>query len=438
MIYKLDEIARFQKGFAFKSKDFVKCGTKIVKVSNLTNESIDSNSCVHIDNKLAKNYVQYELMEDDIIITTVGSWPTNPASVVGKVVKVPSNMKFSLLNQNSVRIRANDLVNQKYLYYLLKSNSFKEYIVGTAQGSANQASITQKDIKNFKYNIPNLNEQKAIAKVLSDLDEKIETNNKINKTLEEMAQAIFKQWFVDFEFPNEEGKPYKSSGGEMVESELGKIPKGWVVTSLNDIVDIFNGYSYKGKELSESKDAMITIKNFDRNGGYKVDGLKEILISDKVKPHHYVEINDIVVAHTDLTQGAEIIGNPILVHSKGKYDKLIMSMDTVKVKSKIKEINNELLYFILKDYRFKQYALGYVNGTTVLHLSKSTIPQYNIAVPTDKSLMIQLGNCLSSVMRKVSNNVKENEKLISIRDTLLPKLMSGEIRVPLSSIKIKN
>lgn len=219
----------------------------------------------------------------------------------------------------------------------------------------------------------------------------------------------------------------------MVESELGMIPKGWEVISLNGIVDTFNGYSYKGKELTESKDAMITIKNFDRNGGYKIDGLKEIAISDKVKPHHYVEINDIIVAHTDLTQGAEIIGNPILIQSRGKYDKLIMSMDTVKVKSKIKELNNALLYFTLKDYRFKQYALGYVNGTTVLHLSKSTIPQYNIAVPTDKTLMIKLGNCLSSIMSKVANNVEENERLIKLRDTMLPKLMSGEIRVPLNN-----
>lgn len=431
MRYKLEEIAEFQKGFAFKSKDFKDSGVRIVKVSNLTSESIDSSSCVCIDNDLAEKYIQYELIKDDIIITTVGSWPTNPASVVGKVVKVPENMNNSLLNQNAVRIRGNSLVNQRYLYYLLKSNNFRDYIIGTAQGSANQASITQKDIKNFKYDIPTLKEQEAISKILSDLDEKIETNIEINKKLEEMAQAIFKQWFVDFEFPNEDGKPYKSSGGEMIESELGMIPKGWEVILLDEIVDTFNGYSYKGKELSESEDAMITIKNFDRNGGYKMDGLKEIVISDKVKPHHFVEVNDIIVAHTDLTQGAEIIGNPIMIFSKGSYEKLIMSMDTVKVKSKIKEMNNELLYFILKDYRFKQYALGYVNGTTVLHLSKSTIPQYKIALPYDKSIMNQLGDNLSPIMSKIANNFKENEKLIMLRDALLPKLMSGEIRVPM-------
>ena len=320
------------------------------------------------------------------------------------------------------------ILDNNFMFYMM---NYKKNEIENIAGGSTFKEVSGKTVKEFKIPIPPLDEQKAIAKVLSDLDEKIEINNKINKKLEEMAQAIFKQWFVDFEFPNEDGKPYKSSGGEMVESELGMIPKGWEVILLDEIVDTFNGYSYKGKELSESEDAMITIKNFDRNGGYKMDGLKEIVISDKVKPHHFVEVNDIIVAHTDLTQGAEIIGNPIMIFSKGSYEKLIMSMDTVKVKSKIKEMNNELLYFILKDYRFKQYALGYVNGTTVLHLSKSTIPQYKIALPYDKSIMNQLGDNLSPIMSKIANNFKENEKLIMLRDALLPKLMSGEIRVPM-------
>ncbi len=323
------------------------------------------------------------------------------------------------------------ITDNDFIYYLSISPEFRNVAIKAMNGSSGRQRVQKDVLENSEFLLPPLDEQKAIAKVLSDLDEKIETNNKINKKLEEMAQAIFKQWFVDFEFPNEDGKPYKSSGGEMVESELGMIPKGWKVILLDEIVDTFNGYSYKGKELSESEDAMITIKNFDRNGGYKMDGLKEIVISDKVKPHHFVEVNDIIVAHTDLTQGAEIIGNPIMIFSKGSYEKLIMSMDTVKVKSKIKEMNNELLYFILKDYRFKQYALGYVNGTTVLHLSKSTIPQYKIALPYDKSIMNQLGDNLSPIMSKIANNFKENEKLIMLRDALLPKLMSGEIRVPM-------
>ena len=376
----------------------------------------------YLDDETFESISRYIVNENDLIISIVGT--------IGLIGLIDKSLESANLTENCVKLIDIKNVTNDFLYYYLKSPiggyEIKKGVVGSTQ-----PKLPIYNIQKIAISYPSISEQKAIAKILSDLDEKIEINNKINRKLEEMAQAIFKQWFVDFDFPNEDGKPYKSSGGEMIESELGMIPKGWEVILLDEIVDTFNGYSYKGKELSESEDAMITIKNFDRNGGYKMDGLKEIVISDKVKPHHFVEVNDIIVAHTDLTQGAEIIGNPIMIFSKGSYEKLIMSMDTVKVKSKIKEMNNELLYFILKDYRFKQYALGYINGTTVLHLSKSTIPQYKIALPYDKSIMHQLGDNLSPIMSKIANNFKENEKLIRLRDTLLPKLMSGEIRVPI-------
>ena len=332
-------------------------------------------------------------------------------------------------NQGFKNIVCDEVISHnQFIYYMMK---YKKNEIESIAGGSTFKEVSGKTVKEFKIPVPPIEEQKAISKILSDLDEKIEVNNKINKRLEEMAQSIFKHWFIDFEFLNEDGQPYKSSGGEMVDSELGMIPKGWEVKELDSIVEVFNGYSYKGKELSESNDAMVTIKNFDRNGGYKIEGLKEIIISDKVKEHHYVDIGDIVVAHTDLTQGAEIIGNPIIVTSKSKYDKLIMSMDTVKVKSIDENISDNIIYMILKDRRFKGYALGHMNGTTVLHLSKKCIPSYKIATPNDSSLLKDLDKLLKPLVENQINIIKQNEKLANLRDTLLPKLMSGEIRVQL-------
>ncbi len=323
-----------------------------------------------------------------------------------------------------------DNCHNKFIFYWLLSPD-GVYQINTRCIGSTQKALTIDTLKKFELKIPPFEEQKAIAHILSTLDDKIEVNNQINKTLENMAQAIFKQWFVDFEFPNEDGEPYKSSGGEMIESELGMIPKGWEVISLDKIVDVKSGYSYKGTDLSESNNAMVTIKNFDRNGGYKKDGLKEIIISDRVKKHHYIEINDVVVAHTDLTQGAEIIGNPVMVLSKGKYEKLIMSMDVVKVFSKDNDIDNAFIYCLLKTDNFKQYALGYVNGTTVLHLSKKAIPQYKLPFPTDIKICKELSAILKTIMMKISLSDNENDNLNLTRDILLPKLMSGQIRVPL-------
>ena len=120
-----------------------------------------------------------------------------------------------------------------------------------------------------------------------------------------------------------------------------------------------------------------------------------------------------------------------MVLSKGKYNKLIMSMDVVKVTPKDRDIDNAFVYCLLKTDKFKQYALGYVNGTTVLHLSKKAIPQYKLPFPTNIKICKELSGLLKNIMMRVSLSVYENDNLNLTRDTLIPKLMSGEIRVPL-------
>ena len=411
MRYKLEEIAEFQKGFAFKSKDFKDSGVRIVKVSNLTSESIDSSSCVCIDNDLAEKYIQYELIKDDIIITTVGSWPTNPASVVGKVVKVPENMNNSLLNQNAVRIRGNSLVNQRYLYYLLKSNNFRDYIIGTAQGSANQASITQKDIKNFKYDIPTLKEQEAISKILSDLDEKIETNIEINKKLEEMAQAIFKQWFVDFEFPNEDGKPYKSSGGEMVESELGMIPKGWEVVKLQDIGNLTMGLSPKSESYNAIGEGIPLL-----NGAADFYGGLIKATKYTTKETRVCKKNDLVFCIR------ATIGN--ITFADKEY---CLGRGVASIESK-KNLYIGIIYMNLS--RSIERLKAQATGSVILGLSKPDINDMKLILPT-KEILNKYSDIFKNAFDKKHILELENDKLINLRDILLPKLMSGEIRVPL-------
>lgn len=180
---KLAEVCEFQKGYAFKSKDYQDKGRKIVKVTDLNNYSVNIEGCICINEDKTDDYLRYSLKNDDVIITTVGSWPSNPNSVVGKVVIVPKGAEGALLNQNAVRVRATDKAIQKFIFYTLKNKMFFNYIVGTAQGAANQASITQNDIKNYIFSLPSLLEQKAIADTLSCLDAKIELNNKINHNL---------------------------------------------------------------------------------------------------------------------------------------------------------------------------------------------------------------------------------------------------------------
>ena len=208
-----------------------------------------------------------------------------------------------------------------------------------------------------------------------------------NDNLEQQAQALFKSWFVDNSNPNLEE------------------------TSLSEVASFVGGYSYTGEELTDcSNIAMATIKNFGRNGGFKADGFKGINPSAKLKECHYANLFDILVAHTDLTQNADVIGNAVKVLPKETFPYRF------------------LLAAMLRNKLFKGHSLGYVNGTTVLHLSKKALPDFEIRKPSDSESKM-MDEVLASYYKRMAELLQENDRLISLRDTLLPKLMSGELKI---------
>lgn len=209
----------------------------------------------------------------------------------------------------------------------------------------------------------------------------------------------------------------------------GSVPSNWTNIQLSDIAEFVGGYSYKGNELTASNTAMATIKNFDRTGGFKLDGYKEIIPSSKLKETQHAELFDILVAHTDLTQNADVIGNAELILSKSGYDSIVFSMDLVKVKPIENKISRFLLAAILQDKKFKGHCLGYVNGTTVLHLSKKALPDYSLMLPQNISILDSLNDSLQAMYIQIAKNIEENRELTTLRDILLPKLMLGVLDV---------
>lgn len=362
-------------------------------------------------------------IENDILLLVRGSGLFNsiPVAIVEKPVAFNQDIKAIRLKDGFKHISPWFILfwfcgNTRKLYSIMEETG-----IGAGKFDTNQ-------LKALTIKIPDQRNLIEITNTLKALDSKITLLRQQNETLEELAQTLFKRWFVDFEFPNENGEPYKSSGGKMVDSELGEIPEGWNLKTLDSVVNICNGYSYKGSELQESDVAMVTLKNFDRNGGFRFDGFKEI-ISDNYKDKHVVKDGDLVVAHTDLTQDAEVLGNPAIIMKNNKYRELIISMDLVKVESKNGQISTEFLYFLMADKRFKSHCKGYSNGTTVLHLSKNAIPEYQFAWPKNMSIVSEFGIHAKRTYSKIQNNISEIQNLTSLRDTLLPKLMSGDIEI---------
>lgn len=300
--------------------------------------------------------------------------------------------------------------NPKFICYFLRVLELNRFNAGSGVPTLNRNHINSIQVK-----IPNLENQEKIANILSSLDDKIQLNNEMNKTLEEMAQSIFKRWFVDFEFPNEDGQPYKSSGGEMVDSEFGMIPNGWEVKCIYDLAEYINGTSFKAKDYSEKGLPIIKIAEL-KNG--VTDGTK--FFSGEKDKKFYLKNGDILFSWS---------GNPDTSIDTFIWDKgdAILNQHIFKVIPKFD-----------KGYAFTYLMLKYLKSTfTHIARNKQTTGLGHVTVKDLKELKIAL--CFSKikefneVAQPIVDLIFENnmniEQLNKIRDSLLPKLMSGEIRV---------
>ena len=327
----------------------------------------------------------------------------------------PANKRFAYIDFDATNyiastklmvLRHNEKIEPLYLYYILQSQSIIDELQMLAESrSGTFPQITFAELSRLEVKLPNREVQRQILGILGAIDDKIENNRRINTNLELQAQALYKQWFVDNRSDNWEEKP------------------------LSEIAEFIGGYSYKGNELVEaSSTAMATIKNFERKGGFKVEGFKDIVASPKLKAEQHAELFDILVAHTDLTQNADVIGNAEILLTFGKYSDIIFSMDLVQVLPKACFPYKYLLAALLKNPYFKAHCLGYVNGTTVLHMSKKALPEYVVACPTNLEAE-KMNSAFKTYYQKMAEILQENETLATLRDTLLPKLMNGEIKV---------
>ena len=229
------------KGYAFKSAWFQSAGVPVVKATNFTDNSICLAGVQRLSVDSAKEFQKYRLSINDVVIQTVGSWPSNPSSMVGKCIRVPKVADGALLNQNTVIIRPNDNLDQTYMYFALKRPDFAAYIATVARGAANQASITLEDIKSYRFPMYDLPTQKRIAGVLSAYDDLIENNRRRIALLEDTARLLYREWFVNFRFPNHEKTKFENG-----------LPEGWKMEELGNHIELIKD-SVQPKTLNQTK-----------------------------------------------------------------------------------------------------------------------------------------------------------------------------------------
>lgn len=348
----------------------------------------------------------YNIAEKTIIVGRVGAY-------CGSIFL--EKEKF-WLSDNALGVLAKKESTIAFLYYLLKKINLNKQAIGGAQPLLTQGVINQ-----IEALVPEqVEEQRAIATVLSSFDDKIELLSEQNKTLEAAAQAIFKEWLVNFNFPDADSKPYKTSGGKMIDSEFGKIPEGWRVGKIRDIV-IENA---RGIAPSYSESGIPVINQRCVRGGTIIEEAIQYHDNTAKKAPYwaYLQPNDILIN----SMGVGTLGRVSQVFLKREKDYLIHSCITI-LRANLEIIDPVILGYKIKSIESQIEAMG--SGTTgQTSLNNSLLGELKLIIP-NKNIQDKLSPILKSISLKIDSNYIEIETLSALRDVLLPKLMKGEIRL---------
>ena len=380
----IDEISMGPFGSDVKKEFYVNNGIPILNGSNLQGFKLQEESFGYLTKEKADTLKKCNAHRGDIIVTHRGT--------LGQIVYIPSNSKYEryVISQSQFRFRCKaDLVDVKYLVYYFHTREGQHKILANAsQVGVPALARATSTFRLIDIKLPPLSDQRRIASILSSLDRKIELNNKINADLEEMAQAIFKNWFVDFE-------PFKD--GKFVDSELGMIPEGWKVVKLGDFFPVKTG----------KKDA----NTASVNGKYPFFSCSQnALCTDS----YSFDCDAILVAGN---------GDFNVKWYSGRFDAYQRTYVLIPYNKKLLA----LLYYVVK--RNLLTITSKARGSVIRFITKGNLTDFEFAIPRDLENN-EIVDVFKSINEEMFTNNKENSRLSTLRDTLLPRLMSGELEVP--------
>ena len=305
--------------------------------------------------------------------------------------------------------------NGKYLYYLLKSMDLASMNVGSAV-----PSLTTEVLNKVEINVPDEATQIEIAQILSSLDDKIELNLQMNQTLEAMAQALFKEWFVNFNFPNFDG-----------ELENG-LPKGWRMGKFEELMEFTNGYAFKSTDLLDNyeDDCYFVFKmgNIKKGGGLKYDGTKSFYKKENAKnlERYILKRGDLLMCMTDMKDNVALLGHTALMNEDDKFI-VNQRVGLLRPRNDI-SIDYPYLYILTNFPEFIVELRSRANRGVQVNLSTSEIKNIQVVIPP-KNINALFDSTLKPVFNKIFSNIEQIQSLTQTRDTLLPKLMTGKIEI---------
>lgn len=325
--------------------------------------------------------------------------------------------KFSGICSTDIWVaRAREGFDQGWLFYLLASEDFINFASG-GSGGTRMPRADWHHLKNIKWSVPKFSEQKQIAETLSCLDDKIELNRKINDNLEKIASSLFKHWFVDFEFPNEECKPYKSSGGKMIDSELGEIPEGWRVSVIGKELQTFLGGTPSRQKDSYWINGTVPWVNSGMVNEYRIIKASEHITKEAVENSatKLLPKGTVVIAITGAT-----LGQYSLLEIDSCFNQSVIGI------KKNRNLNKEFVYYWIATTINE--LINAQTGGAQQHINKQVVDSHKILI-SNQITLDKYYKVAKPIFELISRNCFEIENLSGIRDSLLPRLMSGKIRV---------
>ena len=406
---------------------------RYLDTSNITNGQIDK--IITFDTKTDKipSRARRIVQNGDFIYSTVRPNQKH----YGLLKNIENNLVVST-GFAVMRSKHPEQFDTRFIFLLLTQDFITNYLHAIAENNTSAyPALRPKDITDLEFKIPPISDQKLVADFIENLDDKIEHNQKINKTLEEIAKTLFKSWFIDFDpvRAKAEGRSTKLSKeisdlfpDSFEDSELGEIPSGWKVRSIGDFYAVNKGLSYKGKFLTEHGMPMINLGCFGGNGIFLKEKIKPY--SGEFKERHIISKGDIAIANTDMTQNRITLGSPIIVDEiDGNCDFLfthhVFCLKNISEREDLKYFT----YQTLLNPRFRGIAGNYATGTTVLALPKDAIENLQVALPS-KQILNAFNEIAGLSFKKSKINYEESIVLGDLRDKLLPKLISGELKIP--------
>lgn len=390
---------------------------KIINATALMDGYVDWNNCGFITKDRYEESPEIMLQEGDILISKDGTLGkigyvkglTTPCTVASGI--------FVLRNSIPERL------NFDYLYHVLKSNIFKDFIQRNKSLGSTILHLYQRDLENFELELPSMEHQRSISGILNAIEDKIANNNKINAELESLAKTIYDYWFLQFEFPNEEGKPYKSSGGKMVwNKELKReIPDGWKVSNIKNYCEITDClHSKKPDFCFENEDCyLLSLENLTKEG--------HIDLTNK----YYIKSKD----YKEWIKRIEIKENDFVVTNAGRAGDICKVPRNVKCAigrniTAIRPFNidpNYLYCFFKSIYVKEQIQSNLDCGSFFMSFNVKSIKKINLLIPTN-DVLNKIDLLLQPIIKQIEMNIQENNRLSSLRDFLLPMLMNGQVQ----------